>query len=116
MNSIKNIIATAVVAFALSGCSTAHATETTMKPLQGASFHAGSMHAAGYFLNESKTCKLVLTFADDLNYAPTRVEAAIGAGESAQYQLAEGKSLEFACQAEAQSMSVRSLEATAANN
>ena len=81
MNSIKNIFATAVVAFALSGCSTAHAAETTTKPLQGASFHAGSMHAAGYFLNETRTCKLVLTSADDLNYAPTRVEAAIEAGK-----------------------------------
>lgn len=43
------------------------------------------------------TCKLVLTPAEEANFAPTRFEAAIEAGQSTRYQHAEGKSLEFGC-------------------
>jgi hypothetical protein len=34
------------------------------------------------YLNDNSTCKLVLTRADDANFAPTRAEVAIGAGKS----------------------------------
>ena len=113
MNSIKNIIATAAVAITISGCSNAHAAETTIKPLQGISFHAGTKHVVGYFLSDNGSCKLVITAADDANFAPTRSEAAIEAGKWTHYELSVGKSLEFGCQAEAQAMSVKSLEAIA---
>jgi hypothetical protein len=114
MTSIKTIIAAVVVSAALSLCTAAQASET-VKPLQGVSFHVGTKHAVGYFVSDSSSCKLVLTLADDANFAPTRVETAIAAGMSTSYQLAEGKSLEFACQADGQAMKINALETFAAN-
>ena len=84
-----------------------------MKPLQGLSFHAGSKHVVAYFLNDNSACKLVLTRADDANYAPTRFEEAIADGTSTHYQLAEGKQLEFGCREHAQVMKVNALDAIA---
>jgi hypothetical protein len=107
------IIAAIAVSAALAAGAQAH--EQTMKPLQGVSFHVGSKHAVGYFLNDSNTCKLVLTLADDTNYAPTRFEASIADGSSTHYELAEGKSLEFGCHDHAQVMKVNALEAVATN-
>ncbi len=115
MNSIKTIIAAVAVSAALSFATGAQANEQTMKPLQGLSFHVGTKHAVGYFLNDSNTCKLVLTLADDTNYAPTRFEASIADGSSTHYELAEGKSLEFGCRDHAQVMKVNALEAIATN-
>ena len=111
MNAITKIL----VAVILSTISIAAAqADQTMKPLQGLSFHAGTKHAVGYFLTDKSTCQLVLTLADDANYAPTRFETAIEAGKSTRYQLAEGKSLEFACQGP--TLNVKSLETSAAND
>ena len=90
MNSIKNIIAAVAVSAALSLATAAQASET-LKPLQGVSFHVGTKHAVGYFLNDSNTCKLVLTQADDTNYAPTRFEAScIGSRLSPLFRLERG--------------------------
>ena len=110
MNTIRTIIVAAALS-TLSGY--AHAAET-VKPLQGASFHAGSTDAVAYFLGESRTCKLVLTIADK-DTQPTRFEAAISGGESTSYKLTEGKSLEFACQADAQAMTIGMAATIAAN-
>ena len=115
MTSIKTIIATVAVSIALSFSAQAGDPQT-LKPLQGVSFHAGTKHAVSYFLSESGICKLVLTLADDANYAPTRFEAAIEAGKSTRYQLAEAKSLEFACQVGAQAMTINALETFAAHD
>jgi hypothetical protein len=116
MNSIKNVIVVSGVAAALTLASLGAAKASkTMKPLQGISFHVGTKHAVGYFLTYNGSCKLVLTRADDENFAPTRFEAAIEDGQSTRYQLAEGKSLEFGCQAGGQHISVNSLETTAGN-
>ena len=114
MNPIKNIIvATALSALSVGYLTTAQAAET-VKPLQGISFHAGSKDAVAYFLSEGRSCKVVLTMADK-DAQPTRFEAAITGGESTRYRLAEGKSLEFACQADAHAMTINS-EATVAAN
>jgi hypothetical protein len=114
MKPAKNIIIAAALSAALSVAHLAGAQAAdgaqTMKPMQGVSFHGGSKHAVGYFLSDSSTCKLVLTLADDANYAPIRFETAIAAGKSTSYQLAEGKSLEFACQADGQAMKINALE------
>lgn len=115
MNSIKNKIAAVAVSIALSFAAQAADGAQTLKPLQGVSFHVGTKHAVGYFLNDSNTCKLVLTLADDTNYAPTRFEASVADGSSTRYQLAEGKSLEFGCHDHAQVMKVNALEAVATN-
>jgi hypothetical protein len=110
MNAIRTIIIAATLS-TLSGY--AQAAET-VKPLQGASFHAGSKDAVAYFLGESRTCKLVLTIADN-GAQPTRFEAAISGGESTSYKLTEGKSLEFVCQADAQAMTLGTAATFAAN-
>ena len=101
MNSIKNI--TVAIALTVLSAGYAQAAET-VKPLQGVSFHAPSMDAVAYFLSENRTCKFVLTMVDTAQ--PTRFEAAIPGGESTSYKLTEGRSLEFACQADAQSMTI----------
>jgi hypothetical protein len=112
MNPIKTII----VAAALSTLAIATAqAEQTMKPMQGVSFHSGTKHAVAYFLTETKACKLVVTSADDANFEPARYEAVIEVGVSKSYQLAAGKALEFACQAEGKVMKVKPLVATVAN-
>ena len=118
MNSLKNINALglgAVVALASFAAFSAADASETMKPLQGLSFHAGSEHAVGYFLTDNGDCRLVLTRADDDNFAPTRFEAVIKSGHSTRYELAQGKSYEFGCQAAGQLVSIDALETTAGN-
>ena len=110
MNTTKNII----VAVALSlSFGAAHA--ETVKPVQGISFHAGSKDAVAYFLSENRTCKFVLTTADK-DAQPTRFEAALSSGESSSYEFSEGKSLEFACQSDAQSMTITPVATLAAQH
>jgi hypothetical protein len=114
MNTIKNII----VAATLSVLSVAHIEAAraadTIKPLQGISFHVGNKDAVAYFLAEGGSCKLVLTMAEDVSQ-PTRFEVAIATGQSTHYELTQGKSLEFACQADGQAMEVNSLPTLAGN-
>jgi hypothetical protein len=84
----------------------------TMKPLQGVSFDIGTKRAASYFLSDEDSCKLTLTLAevvhgDEVNDLTTiRVTVAIEAGKAAHLDTAEGKSLEFKCQAGAHVMSI----------
>jgi hypothetical protein len=91
----------------------------TMKPLQGISFDVGTKRAVSYFLREDGMCKLVLTLAEapiwdePSRFAATRFEAAIDAGKATRYDSPEGKSLDFACLAGAQSMSVEALDEVA---
>lgn len=118
MTPIKNILVAAILSVGLFG--TAQAAEQTMKPLQGVSFHAGTKHAVAYFFDENSRCKLILTVAEEPkgdvpNFEATRLEATIAAGKVTRYKLAEGKSLEFTCQAEAKAMNVQTLETVAGN-
>jgi hypothetical protein len=110
MNTIKTIIA----AIALSAGLSVAAHAETLKPLQGVSFHTDAKDAVAYFLSENRTCKLVLTMADK-DAQPTRFEAAIPGGESASHELTDGKALEFACQADAQTMTIKMATTVAAN-
>ncbi len=109
MNSLKTII----IATALSALS-GYAQAENLKPLQGLSFHAGSKDAVVYFLHDNGICKFVLTSADK-DSQPIRIETAIAAGESSRYQLAEGNSLEVACQAGAQAITINARSTFAAN-
>jgi len=118
MTPIKNILVATILFVGLFG--TAQAAEQTMKPLQGVSFHAGTKHVVAYYLDENSRCKLVLTVAEEprgdvSNFEATRLEATIAAGKVTRYKLAEGKSLEFACHAEAKAMNVRTMETFAGN-
>jgi hypothetical protein len=113
MNTTKNIILAATLSL-LSVSHIGAAQAETLKPLQGVSFHAGSKDAVAYFLSENRTCKFVLTTADK-DAQPTRFEAALLSGESSSYEFAEGRSLEFACQSNAQSMTINSESVVATN-
>jgi hypothetical protein len=91
----------------------------TMKPKHGISFDVGTKHVIGYFLNDNNLCNLTLMVAEAFNgddvpsETAARFEVAIDAGKTARLDTAEGKSLEFACMADAQAMSVKALEQVA---
>ena len=84
----------------------------TMKPLQGVSFDIGTKRAVSYFLSDHDACKLTLMLAEvaddgEVNgLTATRVTIAVEAGKAAHLDTAEGKSLEFMCQAGAHVMSI----------
>jgi hypothetical protein len=113
MNTIKNIIVAATLsAVSLSYLTTAEAAET-VKPLQGVSFHIGSTDAVAYFIADKGACDLVVTLTDEFAYAPTRFEEVVEAHKSTLHQVDDGKSLEFACQANAQAMTINMLATVA---
>ena len=100
---------------AMAGPSTTRAdpaSPLTMKPLQGVSFDIGTKRAVSYFLSDGDTCKLTLMLAevvygDEVNgLAVTRMTVAVEADKAVHLDTAEGKSLEFKCQAGAQVMSI----------
>ena len=84
----------------------------TLKPLQGVSFDLGTKRTVSYFLSDDNACKLTLTQAeviqdDEVNsLTAARMTVAVEVGKVAQFNVAEGKSLEFKCEAGAQAMSV----------
>jgi hypothetical protein len=88
------------------------ASPLTMKPLQGVSFDIGTKRAVSYFLSDGDTCKLTLMLAevvygDEVNgLTVTRMMVAVEADKAVHLDTAEGKSLEFKCQAGAQVMSI----------
>jgi hypothetical protein len=112
MNSIKNIFAAIVLS---TGLSVAAQAAETVKPLQGVSFHTETKDVAAYYLADNGTCRIILTVADKTAYAPARVEKAVEAHKAALYQVGNGKALEFACQDDAQAMTINLLTTVAAN-
>jgi len=80
------------------------------KPLHSISIDLGTRRGVGYFLSENGKCRLVVTVADEPNwkdvqtFTATRFEASIPAGQVTHYDAPEGKVLEFACEADAQSV------------
>jgi hypothetical protein len=87
----------------------------TMKPLQGVSFDIGTKRAVSYFLNDDDGCKLTLTLAEVAHddevkgLTATRITVAVQPGKAAHLDTAEGKSVQFKCQAGAHVMSVEVL-------
>jgi hypothetical protein len=116
MTTSRNFIVAATLAGILSVNA---ASAETMKPLHAIIIDVGSKHGVGYFLSDNGTCKLVLALAEALsaddvtNFVETRLAATIDAGKTTRFDTAEGKSLEFACQDAAQTMSVKALEQVA---
>ena len=88
----------------------------TMKPTHGISFDVGAKRAVSYFLNAGGQCKVVLTLAptadlsDLTTLTATRFEARVAACESARFNDHTGPSIEFQCQQDAQSVTVRTIE------
>jgi hypothetical protein len=111
MNTTAKIIVAAFAGILIVGH--AQASEQTMKPLQGWSFHAGAKHAVAYFQTESRNCQLVVTSSDDAGYAPARYEGAVEVGKSTSYQMSEGKQIVFTCYG--QTMIANPIEVSAAN-
>ena len=115
MNSLKKIlIGTAFAAvLPLSTAAAAQAADAlTMKPLQALSFDVEAKNAVAYFLSDNGACRLVLVLAEPpnadylTNFVTTRFEAAIAAGNTTRFDVTTGTSLDFACHAGAQAMSV----------
>ena len=106
MNSIKNIIVAATLSTLSLGYLTTAQAADTVKPLQGVSFHTETKDAVAYYLADKGTCKVVLMVTDKTAYAPTRFEEAVEAQKSTLHQIDDGKVLEFACQADAQAMTI----------
>ena len=113
MHSIKNIFAAIVLS---TGLSVAAQAAETVKPLQGISFHTETKDAVAYYLADKGICKVVLTLTDKTAYAPTRLEKAVETHKPALYQVDDGKALEFACQADAQAMTINLVTTVAANH
>ncbi len=124
MNLIQKILALSTVVGGLSVAGGLQAADLnsgmTMKPVHGISFDVGAKRAVSYFLSDNGECKLVLTLADapDWNaaskFTATRFEAAVRSGTATRYASAEGVAIDFACQSNAQAMSVRAVEQVAA--
>jgi hypothetical protein len=91
----------------------------SMKPLHAVSLDAGTKHVVSYFLSTERQCRLTLMISNrsaNGGAAPepaARVQVAIDAGKIARVDSAEGKTLEFACRADAQGMTAAAIERTA---
>jgi hypothetical protein len=137
MNLAKNVVVGAAVAAVISvthvgGVRAAEASSAlkTLRPISGQgtagngqqfllNVEVGGKQAVSYFLNEQGLCKLTLMVAEAFNgedvpnLTTVRFETAVDPGRSANFTTAEGKSLEFTCQAGALAMSVAAPELVA---
>jgi len=97
---------------------------TQMKPLYAVSFDFERKHVLSYFLDKGNQCGLTIVVTDrpdevsegDEMPVLTAVHShfTIDGGETAHVDIAEGKSLEYACATDAQAMSVRQASQVAA--
>ncbi len=115
MNPIKNIIVAATLSTLSLGYLTAAQAAETVKPLQAVSFHTDTKDAVAYFTADKGTCKVVLMFTDKIAYAPARFEDVVEANNSMHRQLDDENALQFACQADAQAMTIELQTTVAAN-
>jgi hypothetical protein len=124
MNSAKKLFVATAFTGLLAGAGTLQAADValkTIKPMQGFSFNVGTKHASTYFLSANGVCKLTLMVAEAHHgdevpaLTAARFQVAIEAGKSARLDTAEGKALEFTCQAGAQTMSVKAADQVAVN-
>jgi hypothetical protein len=135
MNTKSKLAVAAILSSVLAFAGNAGAAETspllaTLKPISGPGAAGksqdfllqlpfGSKKTVSYFLSENGNCKLSLMVGEAFNgedvpdASTVRFEVAINPAESARFDTAAGKGLEFTCQENAQSMSVRSLDQVA---
>ena len=116
--TIKNMTAlVALASLALSGSLEAAELDTTLRalPMHAVTFDIGSKHAISYFLVNDSNCDLTVWLTDishDDEAAPstaTRMVLAVAPGKTMRVGSAEGMAAEFACAANAESMSVLTL-------
>ena len=119
---ILTALAIAGLGLAGSAASAGSSDALTMKPVHGISFVVGSKRAVSYFQNDRGLCNLTLMVAEAMNGdevpsdTAARFEIAIDAGKTTRLDTAEGKSLDFACTANAQAMSVKVVDQIADNS
>jgi hypothetical protein len=115
----KRMVLGIAFAVVMAGPNMTRAAALIMKPLQGVSFDIGTKRAVSYFLSDGNTCKLTLMLVevarDDEVNGPTaaRMTIAVEVGKTTHLDTAEGKSIEFQCQARAQAMSIEVLNRAA---
>ena len=118
MAAVKTVLlSVALGGLALTGVAQAAERNTTQRalPMHGVSFDIGSKHAISYFLTKGGDCDLTVWLTDishDDEAAPstaTRMVISVAPGGTMQVGSAEGTVAEFACAANAESMSVRTL-------
>lgn len=120
IKSITSSVAWAGFAF-LSVSASAAGRDTTLRamPMHGVSFDIGSKHAVSYFLVKDGNCDLTVWLVDRAREeevasdTPTRMVIEVAPGKSTQVGSEEGRVAEFACSANAGSMSIRTLTETA---
>ena len=66
-----------------------------------------------FFTADKGACRIVLTLTDKIAYAPTRFEDVVEARKSTLQQIDGGNALQFACQADAQAMTINTLATVA---
>src|SRR3990172_11688765 len=118
------LTAFAIAGLGLSGsaASAGSSDALTMKPVHGISFDVGSKRAVSYFQNDRGLCNLTLMIAEAMNGdevpsgTAARFRVAVGAGKSTRLDTTEGKSLDFACSANARAMSVNVVDRVAAGS
>ena len=86
------------------------------RPLQGFNIDFGTKYAVGYYQQVDEQCKVVLSYAEPINWdaavpihVTTRLETTLGAEEWTSYMSSEGASLQFRCSSDAQLLTVKAL-------
>ena len=119
-NAATAVIAGLAVLAQASARPAADPSAVTMSPMKGVSFEIGAERAVSYFLSENGECKVVLTHAgeassSDATFTATRFEATIDAGKSTRYVSNDGRAIDFECQPNAGSVSIRGVTPTLAD-
>ena len=92
------------------------------RSLQGFSFDFGTKYAVGYYQKVDEDCKVVLSYAEPINWddipslVATRFETMIPADEATRHTSHEGAAVQFNCQTGARSLTVQALPKNAPVN
>ncbi len=84
-------------------------------PRQGFNIEFGTKYAVGYYQQVDQECKVVLTYAEPMNWdahpihVTTRLETTLAAKQWTSYMSNEGASLQFNCGSGARTLTVKAL-------
>lgn len=84
-------------------------------PLQGFNIDFGTKYAIGYYQQVDEGCKVVLTYAEPMNWdahpmhVTTRLETTLAEEQWTSYMSSEGASLQFNCGSGAHTLTVKAL-------
>ena len=84
-------------------------------PLQGFNIDFGTKYAIGYYKQADEGCKVVLTYAEPMNWdahpihVTTRLETTLAAEEWTSYMSDEGASLQLNCGSGARTLRIKAL-------